>query len=62
MPNLQVLVVVPVAREVEVVDPDLVSRLNPESITNTGEDFGNLHIANDDVALLEDTETNAVQG
>lgn len=52
---------VPVTGEVDVVDPDLVSGLDTKSITNIGKDLGDLDVTDDNVALLENTETNTVE-
>jgi hypothetical protein len=48
-----VLVVVPVRREVEVVDPHLGCLLDADGIAGVGEDLGDLEVANDDVLDLE---------
>lgn len=52
---------VPVTGNIDVVNPNLVSRLDTHSITNFGEDFGDFDIANDDVALLKNTESDSIK-
>jgi hypothetical protein len=54
--------VVPVRREVDVVNPDLRSRLDTESVTNISDDLGDLDVADDNIALVKHTQTNTVEG
>ena len=56
-----VLVVVQIARKIDMVDPDVVRCLNANGITNVRKDLRDLDVADDDVGLLKDTETNAVE-
>lgn len=56
-----VLVVVHVGRQVAVVDPDVGRGLDGDGITSIGENLGDLNVADDDVGLVLDAETNTVQ-
>lgn len=56
-----VLVVVPVRGQVCVVDPDVVRGLDGDRVTIVGQDLGDLDVADDNVGLLLDPETDAVQ-
>jgi hypothetical protein len=52
---------VPVTGNVDVVNPNLVSRLDAEGVTDTGEDLGDLDIANDDITLLKNTKSDTIE-
>jgi hypothetical protein len=54
-----VLVMVQVAGEVAVVNPDILRSLDGDGVTIIGEDLGDLHVADNDVGLLVDSETDA---
>lgn len=56
-----VLVVVHVGEELNVVDPDVGGELKTDSITGAGENLGDLDVADDDVALLVDSESDSDQ-
>jgi hypothetical protein len=60
--NLQVLAVVEITRQVDMVNPNLRRLLDAKGITNAGLDLRDLEVADDDVRLLVDTETNTLQG
>lgn len=54
-----VLVVVQVAGQVNVVDPDVLGRLNGDSITVVSEDLADLQVPHNDVGLPVDGQTDA---
>jgi len=51
-----VLIMVAIGAELNVVNPDIVSGLDTNGIASFGENIGDLHITDDDIALLVDTE------
>lgn len=57
---IEVLVVVPVGRQVAVVDPDVLGGLDADGVTVVSEDLGDLHVADDDVVGLVDVEANTL--
>ena len=56
-----VLAGVEVARNVHMVDPDVLGGLDANAIAVVGLDFGDLEVAHDDVGHLVDVETDAGQ-
>ena len=52
-----VLVMVPVGAQVDVVDPNLVRLLNA-NVVSRSQDLSNLEISDDDIARVQNTETN----
>ena len=56
-----ILVMVEVAGEIDMVDPNVVGRLDGNGITNVREDLRDLDVANDHVGLFKNTETDAVE-
>ena len=56
-----VLAGVEVARNVHMVDPDVLGGLDANAIAVVGRDFGDLQVAHDDVGHLVDVETDAGQ-
>ena len=60
--HLQVLAVVEIARQVDMVNPNLRRLLDTEGVTSACLDLRDLEVADDDVRLLVDTETNTLQG
>jgi len=52
-----VLVVVAIAGQVDVIDPNLACSLDTDSITSRGENLSDLEVPNDDVGDTDDTET-----
>ncbi len=57
--HVLVFVVIPVAGEVDVVDPDLGCSLNTDVITSLSQNLGDLQVAQDYVRFIYDAETNA---
>lgn len=57
-----VLVVVSVARHVNVVDPDIVGDLDANCVTNISDDLRDFEVAEDDVVLLVYAKTNTIEG
>jgi hypothetical protein len=45
-----------IARQINMVDPDLGSRLYSDSIACFGEDFGNFDVSDNDVGYINDTQ------
>ncbi len=57
---VEVLVLVPVGGQVAVVDPDVLGRLDADSVAVRGGDLEDLHVAQDDVVGLVDVEADAL--
>jgi hypothetical protein len=56
-----VLAVVQVRRDVDVVDPDVLGGLDGDGVTIVGQDLGDLHVADNDVGLAVDGQTDTSQ-
>lgn len=54
-----VLVMVQVAGQINMVNPDVVRCLNRDSITVVSEDLADLQVSHNDIGLLVDGQTNA---
>ena len=60
--NALVLVVVAVAGEVDVVDPDVRRGLDADGVARRGENLGDLEVAQDDVGLVQDAHADTLEG
>ena len=58
---IEVLIVIQVGAEVNVINPDLLGCLDADVISR-GQTFGDLEVADDDIARVEDTETDTSEG
>lgn len=56
-----ILIMVEVAGEIDMVDPNVVGCLDGKGITNVRDDLRDLDVTDDDVGLFKDTETDAVE-
>jgi hypothetical protein len=56
--NSAYLVMVNIAGEVDVINPDLGSLLDGNGITGFGQDLGDLQVAENDIGLFQYTESN----
>jgi len=53
--------VVQITGKVQVVDPDVARVLNPDGVSSVCQNFGNYQVADNDVTLLVNTETNSLE-
>lgn len=61
-PIIHVLIDFTIARQVAVVNPHIGGQLDRDAVAVIREDLADLHVADNDVALLEDCEADALQG
>jgi hypothetical protein len=57
-----ILAVVHVARQVTVVNPHVGGRLDADGVAVLGQDLGDLHVSDDDVADTLDVEADTLEG
>lgn len=60
-PVVIVFVMVKVGRDIAGIDPNVRRRLHGDAVSIVGQDFGDLHIADNDVLLAEDRQSDAGQ-
>ena len=51
-----------VAGEVAVIDPNVVRGLNTNGVSRASKNFGNFQVTENDVALVEDADADALEG